>query len=70
MNKHRMRYSIYDRSTDEPIIISATAKDCARVLGISVQSFWAQLAKTRQGKGPKSYEIFVDEPISEEELLS
>ena len=35
----RFVYDVYDNKTDLPIILGGTAKECAKVLGISEESF-------------------------------
>lgn len=56
-------YSIYDAKTDLPIVIDATAEECARVLKRSVDSFYCLVSRVRKGK-IKRYEVlrrFTDE---------
>ena len=56
-------YSIYDTKTDLPIVIDATAEECARVLKRSVDSFYCLVSRVRKGKN-KRYEVlrrFIDE---------
>ena len=36
---YRLVYDVYDNDTDEPLVISGSAVQCAKVLGISVKSF-------------------------------
>lgn len=41
-------YTVYDNKTDEPIVIGGTVEECAKVLGISPESFRAYVKKGRQ----------------------
>jgi hypothetical protein len=55
-------YSVYEVGTDRPICIHGTGSECAKAMGISVQSFWHYLVRIRTGKRvPKKIEIFQDE---------
>lgn len=55
------KYSVYNRRTDQPIVIHATAAECSEALGIEVRTFYKQITRTRQGMPPKKYEIFTDD---------
>ena len=35
------RYSVYDRRTDQPVIIYATARECAAAMGLTEMSFYS-----------------------------
>ena len=60
------RYSVYERGTDRPIYIHGTSEECAIALGISRRSFYTQVARTKKGHPPKSYEIFIDDTDEED----
>lgn len=44
------RYSVYHRKTDEPLVIYGTSKECAKAMGIRVNSFYRYIVRMRQGK--------------------
>lgn len=52
----RFTYDVYDNKTDLPIILGGTAKECAKVLGISEDSFREYVLA---GSGEKRT-VFVD----------
>lgn len=60
------RYSVYDRRTDRPVVIHARSKECAKALGIDVRSFYKKIQRSRHGRPPKRYEIFIDENEEDE----
>ena len=52
------RYSVYRRDDDMPLIIFATANECAAALGCDVRSFYSYLSRCSKGKPyPKKYVI-------------
>lgn len=56
-------YSIYDNRTDFPIVIDATAEECARVLKRTRNSFYCLVSRVLKGKN-KRYAVlrrFIDE---------
>ena len=55
-------YSVYDRDTEMPILIHATAKECMERLGITEQTFRCYLSHTRSGVRKNKYEVYVDDP--------
>ena len=63
------RYSIYDRTNDQPVVIHATAEECAEVLGIETRSFYSYVSRQRRASrwASKRYEIFVDEDDEEDD---
>ena len=46
----RKWYSVYHRKTDEPLVIYGTSKECAKAMGIRVNSFYRYIVRMRQGK--------------------
>ena len=61
------RYSVYLRKDDTPVIIFASAEECASVLGCAIVTFYSYLSKQRKGiPYPKKYCIYEDE-VSEED---
>jgi hypothetical protein len=57
------RYSVYDRRTDQPIVIHGTAHHCAAVLGVRLKTFYVYISRARKGRpgAPQKYEIFTDD---------
>lgn len=39
--KYRQKYTVYDNHTDLPIIVGGTADECAKVMGITRESFYS-----------------------------
>ena len=67
--KKHFTYTVYDRRTDMPVIISGTAMECAAVMGITLGSFrtiYSKLKNERE-QATQKWEIFRDEPEEEEE---
>lgn len=60
-----VRYSVYSVITDLPLIINATIPQCAKMLGLTVNSFNSQASKQRHGRGKDGskhkYRIIRDE---------
>lgn len=46
----RNRYSVYHKDTDLPLILYATARECAKAMGIKVNSFYRYIVRMRGGK--------------------
>lgn len=44
------KYSVYNAKTDQPVIIYANSKDCAKVMGIKLNSFYRYICRMRGGK--------------------
>ena len=62
-------YSVYDRKTGRPLIICGTSEDVAQALGIKRNSLYVAIwREKRETNQPTKYEIFEDEPMTEEEL--
>ena len=60
-------YSVYNRRTDEPVIIHARARECMRVAGLKSRTFYAYVTRTRQNcQIKRRYDIFVDEEDDED----
>ena len=67
MAKH---YSVYERTTDKPIVIYGTPEECAKALGITRDSFYTKVAKARNGSRiPRKYEIFEDKEDDNDGIL-
>lgn len=41
-------YSVYDRKTDELVILDGTSKECAEAMGITIDSFYSYLCKSKK----------------------
>ena len=62
-------YSVYDRKTGLPLVICGTSEEVAKDLGIKRNSFYIAIRREKLGLcQPTKYEIFEDEPMTEEEL--
>lgn len=46
-------YTVYNNRTDEPVAFYATAQECADAMGIKVNSFYAAIGRTRDGRNKK-----------------
>lgn len=44
------RYSVYDSKTEMPLIIYGTSKECAKAMGVTLNSFYRYLIRVREGK--------------------
>lgn len=56
------RYSVYRKKDDMPIVIFATARECAAALGITHQTFRSYLSRQQKGeKYPRKIVIYHDE---------
>ena len=54
-------YSVYTMD-DRPLAIYATAKECARILGVRAATFYSYVMRINKGRyKPKKYQIFIDE---------
>ena len=47
--RNTKRYSVYYSKTDRPLIIYANARECAAAMGISLNSFYRNVMRLRQG---------------------
>lgn len=57
------KYSVYYNKTDMPLIIYATAHECAAAMGISQNSFYRNVMRLRSGKLKyHKWDIYEDEP--------
>lgn len=46
-----VRYSVYSAKDDMPLVICGTIPQCAKVLGLTIGSFYTQASKQRHRKG-------------------
>lgn len=44
------RYSVYDAKTELPVLIYAGSKECAKAMGIKLNSFYRYICRMRGGK--------------------
>lgn len=44
------KYSVYNAKTDQPVLIYANSKDCAKAMGIALNSFYRYICRMRGGK--------------------
>lgn len=44
------RYTVYDNKTDFPICVNETAKRCAEIMGVELQTFYYALSNKRGGR--------------------
>lgn len=60
-----VRYSVYSVKDDLPLIVNGTIPQCAKVLGLTVNSFNSQASKQRHRRGKdgskRKYRIVRDE---------
>ena len=58
-------YSVYNRKTDEPVIIHAKAPECMAAAKLKKSTFFSCVsATTKNSNRKRRYDIFVDEPES------
>lgn len=63
---YRRKYSVYHKDTDQPLIVYASAKECAAAMGIKTNSFYRYICRMRGGKIKlRKWQVYLD---SEEEL--
>lgn len=60
-------YSVYNRHTDEPVIIHGTTPECMAATGLTKRSFYIYVTRTRQNAKKGKYDIYVDDPEEDEE---
>ena len=46
-----VRYSVYSVKDDLPLIVGGTIPQCAKALGLTIDSFYSQASKQRHGRG-------------------
>lgn len=62
-------YSVYDNRTDYPLVIDASAEECAKALKRSVNSFYCLVSRVLKGRN-KRYSVmrrFADEEDCEDD---
>jgi hypothetical protein len=63
------RYSVYDSRTDQPIAIWRSAQDCAKAMGVELQTFYSYLKRMNAGTPVKKYEIIKHDTTDEEDWI-
>lgn len=62
-----VRYSVYSAKDDLPLIVGGTIPQCAKVLGLTINSFYSQASKQRYGRGKdgskRKYKIIRDDDL-------
>lgn len=58
-----VRYTVYDRETEEALVYGGTARECARKMKITVDSFYSFFSRQRHGsdRASSKWEIFRDD---------
>ena len=59
-------YSVYNRKTEEPVIIHGSTLECCKALGVTVSTFYCYVSHGNTGYRKGKYEIFVDEDEEDE----
>jgi hypothetical protein len=44
------RYSVYRNKDDMPVIIDGTAEECAKAMGVTLNSFYRTVCRAKQGR--------------------
>lgn len=60
-------YSVYNRKTDEPIVIYGTSIECAKVMGVTMTTFYIYVTRSNKNYGHRKYDIYVDDPEEDED---
>lgn len=50
MSRHRNKYSVYHAKTELPVILYASSNECAKAMGITMNSFFRYICRMRGGK--------------------
>lgn len=66
MRGYYKHYSVYNRHTDQPVIIHGTTPECMAATGLTRTSFYIYVTRTRKNEKKGKYEIFVDEEDEED----
>ena len=66
-----VRYSVYNRRTDFPVIIGGTARECAAAMRITLESFYTIYTKlkNRHHQATGKWEIYRDDADDLEEAI-
>ena len=61
------RYSVYHKATDMPLIVYATAAECAAAMGIRKDSFYRYIVRIRSGINLRKWAVYIGETDETEE---
>lgn len=53
LNGSYLNYTVYDNRTDFPIIVGGSARACAKAMGITLESFYNAVDRSRKGKNKR-----------------
>jgi RNA polymerase subunit RPABC4/transcription elongation factor Spt4 len=59
------RYSVYHNKTEQPVIIYATATECAKAMGIKTNSFYRYICRMRSGKNRQRKWLVYEDEVEE-----
>ena len=60
------KYSVYFAKDDRPLILYATSKECAKAMGITLNSFHRYIVRMKHGIKMRKWAVYEDE-VGEEE---
>lgn len=60
------RYSVYDRETEIPLIIYASAPECAKAMGVTLSAFHAYATRTTHNRNHGKWLVYKDEVDDDE----
>ena len=64
---HYKYYSVYNRHTDQPVIIHGLAPECWTAMGVTRATFYHYVHRNKTSKMYCKYEIVVDDEEDEDE---
>ena len=50
MNRWKKLYTVYDNKTDFPVIVDGTSEECARAMGITLNTFYKLISYKKTDK--------------------
>ena len=68
-DKCRRMYSVYNKKDDRPLIIYATARECAEAIGIKLNSFYRYICRMRAGKIELRKWLVYEDELEDEEYV-
>ena len=63
------RYSVYHKKSELPLILYGSSKECAKAMGIKVNSFYRYICRMRQGKIKLRKWLVYEDELEEEDGL-
>ena len=51
--RHFIRYTVWNNKTDEVVIVDGTARECAKAMGITLETFYCAVTNARNRKVKK-----------------